>query len=319
VAALIEKFAFPLLCAAFTLQPVGAENLTVEDIGGWRSLVTLPPSKRTKVPSVITFALSGGTRASLIIFRPADIRVAPALANSVTKNITATTAAIALDKNALLAVNGGYFNLSNGESTSYVVLDGVVCADPHTNRALTENLRLKPFLPQIYNRSELRFLKKKGSRGGATTLKIACHDEPVPDGMELSASLQAGPRLLPQLTAEAEAFVRTEAGGQKVDSIGVGRTAARTAIGLTNDGYMLILTVAGKGQDEFSSGLNLADLATLLKNLGATEALNLDGGTSTTMVQFNKTSRQYDLLIGRKTQTRVRSAIVVGENTQSER
>ncbi len=322
----IDKFALALVIAASIAQPVGADStkvgyqsvgqsLTLEDIQGWRQLLNSAGGEKAKF-RVACFSLSGGTRASLAIFRVADLTVAPALAHSrggAAKSVTATTAEIAAEKKALLAVNGGYFNLSNGESTSYVVLAGKVCADPSQNKALTENPRLKPFLPQIYNRSELRFLKKVGSKTtAAIAVKITAHNQPLPEGMALVASLQAGPRILPQLTAEDEAFVRTEADGRKVDSIGVGRTAARTAIGLTDDGYMLVLAVAGKGQDEFSSGLNLADLAKLLKNLGAVDAINFDGGTSTTMVKRKQNSGEYETLIGRTPQTRVRSALVVG-------
>jgi exopolysaccharide biosynthesis protein len=76
----------------------------------------------------------------------------------------------------------------------------------------------------------------------------------------------------------------------------------------------LIVAVAGKGQDEFSSGLTLADLAKLLKNLGAVEAVNLDGGTSTTMIQCSKKDNsQWQMLIGRTPETRVRSALLVFE------
>jgi exopolysaccharide biosynthesis protein len=89
---------------------------------------------------------------------------------------------------------------------------------------------------------------------------------------------------LPALTSEEEAFVRTEADGKKVDSIGSQRTAARTAFGITPDSHALLVCIAGKGQDEFSAGISLPDLANLLKHLGCQDAINFDGGTSTTMV-----------------------------------
>jgi len=241
---------------------------------------------------------------------PPRLRVGPALACAgSSKSKTAPTSQVVQEEKALFGVNGGYFNLSNGESTSYVVLKGAVCADPTKNLALTENPKLKPFLSQIYNRTEIRFLKAKDK---LPSVQIATHNEPLPQGRVLDSSLQGGPRLLPELTAEQEAFVRTEADGKQVDSIGVARTAARTAVGLTKDGYLLIVAVAGKGQDEFSSGLTLVDLANLLKNLGALEAVNLDGGTSTTMIQRSaKDKSQCLMLVGRTPETRVRSALLV--------
>jgi len=290
------------------VQSPAQQNL--DQICSWRKIVGARAG-RLNYLAVKVFALSGGTKVSLAVFHPAHVSLRPALA---TGGSTITTSALADAEKASLAVNGGYFNLSNGESTSFVVMAGKICADPRLNKALTGNARLNPFLAQIYNRSELRFLKKTGSaRGQAMMVKISPHNEALPAGMELIDSLQAGPRLLPDSGAEGEAFVRSEADGRQVDSIGVSRTAARTAVGLTADGHILIVAVAGHGQDEFSSGLTLADLAKLLKNLGAVDAMNMDGGTSTTMVQLNKVTGQYEMLIGRTPQTRVRSALVVCE------
>jgi exopolysaccharide biosynthesis protein len=58
---------------------------------------------------------------------------------------------------------------------------------------------------------------------------------------------------------------------------------ARTAIGYNADGKVLILVVEGNNPAG-AKGLNLQDLAALLKSMGCTNALNLDGGGSTSMV-----------------------------------
>jgi hypothetical protein len=58
---------------------------------------------------------------------------------------------------------------------------------------------------------------------------------------------------------------------------------ARTAIGYNADGKVLILVVEG-GNPAGAKGLNLQDLAALLKSMDCTNALNLDGGGSTSMV-----------------------------------
>ncbi|MBI5400039.1 phosphodiester glycosidase family protein [Candidatus Saganbacteria bacterium] len=67
--------------------------------------------------------------------------------------------------------------------------------------------------------------------------------------------------------------------------------AARTAVGITNQGQLLLVTVDGlirhrkKDKDQIASvGVTLEELADLMLNLGASEALNLDGGSSSTMV-----------------------------------
>lgn len=57
----------------------------------------------------------------------------------------------------------------------------------------------------------------------------------------------------------------------------------RTAIGLTADRRLLLVTVDGR-QPGYSVGMTLPELTALLVRLGATEALNVDGGGSTTMV-----------------------------------
>ena len=61
----------------------------------------------------------------------------------------------------------------------------------------------------------------------------------------------------------------------------------RTAVGVTNnlDGNakkLLLVTVDGR-QAGFSEGVTLAELANLMASYGATDAINLDGGGSTTM------------------------------------
>lgn len=57
----------------------------------------------------------------------------------------------------------------------------------------------------------------------------------------------------------------------------------RTVVGVTSDRKVLLVTVDGR-QTGFSAGMTLPELTALMTRLGATEALNLDGGGSTTMV-----------------------------------
>ena len=62
-----------------------------------------------------------------------------------------------------------------------------------------------------------------------------------------------------------------------------GQHAPRTAVGLDHaNGHVLVVVVDGRQDD--SRGLSLPDLALLLRRLGADDAINLDGGGSTTMV-----------------------------------
>jgi exopolysaccharide biosynthesis protein len=61
----------------------------------------------------------------------------------------------------------------------------------------------------------------------------------------------------------------------------------RTAIAKLDSGKLLLLTVDGR-QPGISMGMSLYTLADVLLELGAVEAINLDGGGSTTMVIHNK-------------------------------
>lgn len=61
----------------------------------------------------------------------------------------------------------------------------------------------------------------------------------------------------------------------------------RTALARLDSGKLLLITVDGR-QPGISVGMSLQELAELLLELGARDAINLDGGGSTTMVVQNK-------------------------------
>ena len=60
-------------------------------------------------------------------------------------------------------------------------------------------------------------------------------------------------------------------------------SAPRTALGITGDGKIILYTIDGR-QSGYSYGIKLATLAQRMKELGCTDAINLDGGGSTTFV-----------------------------------
>jgi exopolysaccharide biosynthesis protein len=61
----------------------------------------------------------------------------------------------------------------------------------------------------------------------------------------------------------------------------------RTAIGLTQDRKTLVLMVVDGRQPGYSEGADFADLARLLRNEGCSDALNMDGGGSSSLVVFD--------------------------------
>ena len=58
----------------------------------------------------------------------------------------------------------------------------------------------------------------------------------------------------------------------------------RSAIGYTANGIVLLLAVEGDNATAGYPGVNLAELANMLRQLGCTDAINLDGGGSTSLV-----------------------------------
>lgn len=110
-------------------------------------------------------------------------------------------------------------------------------------------------------------------------VRIARRDE-LPAG-PVGDLLQAGPMLLRDgepVTGDDEGF---SAGAAQFDSdITVGRHP-RAALGI--DGDRLIALVCD-GRADHDAGLTLGELATAMLELGATHALNLDGGGSASLV-----------------------------------
>lgn len=72
--------------------------------------------------------------------------------------------------------------------------------------------------------------------------------------------------------------------GAAVADLDDGRLAPRTAVGIDGYSNRLILIVIDGRQPLYSEGATLAELADLLIYYGATEAMSLDGGGSSTMV-----------------------------------
>lgn len=60
----------------------------------------------------------------------------------------------------------------------------------------------------------------------------------------------------------------------------------RTAVGISPDGHLWMMVVDGR--QEISTGMSLYELAEFMSEFGITEALNLDGGGSTTMMVDGK-------------------------------
>jgi hypothetical protein len=95
--------------------------------------------------------------------------------------------------------------------------------------------------------------------------------------------LQAGPLLVsggaPCVAGDPEGFARAS---EQFDSDITRGRYARAALGLGRRGTLLAVAADGRATDE--AGLTLAELAEAMIALGATRAINLDGGGSTSLV-----------------------------------
>jgi hypothetical protein len=76
-------------------------------------------------------------------------------------------------------------------------------------------------------------------------------------------------------------------GGKPVEGLDNTYAAPRTAIGLSDSGKQLILFVADGRQPLYSQGATLYEMAQLLIYYGAKDAMNMDGGGSSTLVMRN--------------------------------
>lgn len=174
------------------------------------------------------------------------------------------------------AINAGFFDPNNGLTTSYVVKDGALVADPNQNERLIGNPDLTSYMDRILSRSEFR----RYDCGGTPSYDITFHQEPVPAGCALVDAVGAGPQLLPQDTSVEEGFVdRTT----NRDALGSQSPNARSAVGLKADGSVVLVMVA-QVPGVSSSGMTMEEMAEVMGDRSVIQALNLDGGSSSTLM-----------------------------------
>lgn len=185
---------------------------------------------------------------------------------------------------AIAVLNAGFFDPIDRKTTSYVTQQGKLVADPRLNERLVNNPDLIPHMDKILNRSEFRrYLCGKYWR-----YDLALHNEAISQNCTLIDAVGGGPRLLPELTAQQEAFITTDPRKGSRDALGSRQPNARTAIGITHDGSVVWVMAAQKPNTSHS-GMSLLELAEFMKNLGVEAAMNLDGGSSSALYYQGKT------------------------------
>ena len=186
---------------------------------------------------------------------------------------------------AIAAINGGFFDPENQKSTSHIVQQGVLVADPRQNQRLMNNPKLAPYMKQILNRTEFRRYRC----GSTSRYDITFHSEPSPSGCQLLDALGGGPRLLPELTLVQEGFLDFANGKVIRDPLGYKEPKPRSAIGITRDGSVFVVMVSQNPNASTLSGISLPALAAFMRAQGVEKAMNLDGGSSSGFYYKGKT------------------------------
>ena len=145
--------------------------------------------------------------------------------------------------NVVAAVNGDFFNMATGEPTGTLVMNGIRVKDDATTQARTW------FAIDADNKAYI------------------------------------GTGELPENTVEAIGgalvLIRDGAINLGEDDSYYTTKQPRTAVGVTADGDVVIVVADGR-QSPYSSGYNYMELAEKMLDLGCVDAINLDGGGSTT-------------------------------------
>lgn len=196
-----------------------------------------------------------------------------------------------------LVVNAGYFDVKNGKSVSYIVVNNELISDPKDNPELTESLKQEGRLEKVLSRGELRILETKRHK---LKFDIAYHNEPIEKKYKAKHILQAGPILLPQMDLAQEGFVIYDDDMVKFQSADILKRRERTAIGLKGKYFYIVIFT----KDNKVDAKEMRDY--LLDELKLDKALAFDGGLSTAI-------NYKDISIGSlgKYQRKVKSFLVI--------
>ena len=158
------------------------------------------------------------------------------------------------EHDALAALNGTFFDMKNGGSEDYIRINGNELNGNKLNKSHARAMHQKAAI--IINHQKLRIEQWNGTEGWEQSLK----------GEDIMVT---GPLLLKKehrVELDTTSFFTAR--------------HPRTAIALKGD-HILFITVDGRNQK--AAGMSLFELASLLKWLKADDAINLDGGGSTTL------------------------------------
>ncbi|MCX5749911.1 MAG: phosphodiester glycosidase family protein [Candidatus Saganbacteria bacterium] len=172
-----------------------------------------------------------------------------------------------INKNEIMVYTPDYQRTDpSGSSTNIIVSDGKVTDINYGETSIPKN----GFVISA-NGIAGEAIKERFSKGDPVKWFFMA----TPPLEDMTHVIAGGPRLVYDgkvyITSKEEKFRRDITSGK----------AARTAVGITKDNNLLFVVVESSGKNK---GATLAELSQLLIELGAVEAMNLDGGGSSSMV-----------------------------------
>lgn len=268
--------------------------------------LSLAQSKQVNQVHYHTYERSQYTIHTVTVPHNSNYTVIPAVEGK----LTPLTDFATLERGIIAAINGGYFDPKNEQTTSYIVKESRIVVDPRLNARLIDNPDLKPYLGKILNRAEFR----RYLCGSEIQYDIQLHSAPILPNCTLKDVLGAGPGLLPTDTSIAEAFIAYQNGEKIRDAIGSDRPNARSAIGITKDGDVILAMVAQHPDYPLDSGISIPELSDFLASLGVIKAMNLDGGSSASLyyqgdTHYGKVDREGNII-----KRPIKSVLLVREN-----
>lgn len=172
-----------------------------------------------------------------------------------TKGQLRTTSQLAQENDAFAAINGGFFDVKNGGSVDFVKINDQITDTTRAKRG--EKATFHGQAAVVIHRRRLQILKGQPTVGWEYELPY-------------QNILLSGPLLL--LNGQAEKLPQNAFNDNR---------HPRSCVCVTNDKKVLLITVDGRSVESF--GMNLAELTYLTQQLNCRDALNLDGGGSTTL------------------------------------
>ena len=139
-------------------------------------------------------------------------------------------------------------------------------------RAVTESVPIPPNGAVLAANGVAAYALRNLQEGDSVCLRFGLQ----PTGEGIAQAVGGGPRLV------RDGAVSIEYKLERFHDAFAANRHPRTGIGLTGK-QLFLVTVDGR-QPGYSAGMTLREFATLFVNLGCTDAMNLDGGGSTTMV-----------------------------------